>query len=110
MPPIQEGEIILERMVRAVELVRQRLLRASAALNQANVPYSGALLGSLGTDEADVVPRQGSHPSPRLYRRRPDRLDLVRALCSGTGRTAPGIDRHSGGMITRKQRKQGNGC
>ena len=34
------GETLLDRMVRAVELVRQRLLRASAALDAASVPYA----------------------------------------------------------------------
>ncbi len=34
------GEVSLERMVRAVEKVRLRLLRAATALEQANVPYA----------------------------------------------------------------------
>ncbi len=34
------GEVSLERMVRAVEKVRSRLLRAAAALEQAHVPYA----------------------------------------------------------------------
>jgi Uncharacterised nucleotidyltransferase len=34
------GESLLERMVRAVEMVRDRLLRASAALEAAGVPYA----------------------------------------------------------------------
>ncbi len=34
------GEVSLERMVRAVEKVRIRLLRAAGALEQANVPYA----------------------------------------------------------------------
>ena len=36
------GEISLERMVRAVEKVRDRLLRATAALDHAGVPYAVA--------------------------------------------------------------------
>ncbi len=36
------GNISLERMVRAVERVRERLLRATAALEQAGVPYAVA--------------------------------------------------------------------
>lgn len=36
------GEISLERMVRAVEKVRERLLRAAKALEQAGVPYAVA--------------------------------------------------------------------
>ena len=34
------GEDVLERMVLAVEKVRERLLRATAALNQVGVPYA----------------------------------------------------------------------
>src|SRR5438552_12547555 len=34
------GPFSLERMVRAVERVRERLLRATAALEQAGVPYA----------------------------------------------------------------------
>jgi len=34
------GEVSLERMVRAVEKVRDRLLRAARALDQAKVPYA----------------------------------------------------------------------
>jgi len=34
------GEVSLERMVRAVEKVRSRLLRAATALEQAKVPYA----------------------------------------------------------------------
>ena len=34
------GEVSLERMVRAVEKVRNRLLRAATALEQAKVPYA----------------------------------------------------------------------
>ncbi len=36
------GPFSLDRMVRAVELVRQRLLRATAALERAGVPYAVA--------------------------------------------------------------------
>jgi hypothetical protein len=37
---VSYGEISLERMVRAVEKVRDRLLRATAALEEAGVPYA----------------------------------------------------------------------
>ena len=36
------GEVSWERMIRAVEKVRDRLLRATAALNKAGVPYAVA--------------------------------------------------------------------
>jgi hypothetical protein len=39
-PGIQLGPFSLERMVRAVEKVRDRLLRASAVLEQAGIPYA----------------------------------------------------------------------
>ena len=38
----QYGEVSWERMIRAVEKVRDRLLRATAALNKAGVPYAVA--------------------------------------------------------------------
>src|SRR5947207_15762810 len=45
MKPIRSaplGEVSWDRMVRAVEKVRQRLLRATTALEQAGVPYAVA--------------------------------------------------------------------
>ncbi len=42
MPGVSYGDISLDRMVRAVEKVRERLVRATAALNAANVPYAVA--------------------------------------------------------------------
>lgn len=39
-PLLPLGEEVLERMVRAVEAVRQRLLRATAALEAAGIPYA----------------------------------------------------------------------
>ncbi len=40
MSGIEYGEVSWERMVRAVEKVRQRLLRAASALEEAGVPYA----------------------------------------------------------------------
>ncbi len=42
MTPRTLGEFSLERVIRAVEKVRQRLLRATAALDQAGIPYAVA--------------------------------------------------------------------
>lgn len=42
MPDAKLGPVSLERMVRAVEKVRERLLRATAALEQAGIPYAVA--------------------------------------------------------------------
>src|SRR6266851_7203971 len=40
MAQLSIGPVSLERMVRAVERVRERLLRATAALEQAKIPYA----------------------------------------------------------------------
>src|SRR5436305_8704752 len=40
MPKLESGSIVTERMIRAVEKVRERLLRATAALEKAGVPYA----------------------------------------------------------------------
>ena len=40
MLKLESGDIVLERMVRAVEKVKDRLLRATAALEKAGVPYA----------------------------------------------------------------------
>jgi hypothetical protein len=40
MAKIAVGEVSWERMIRAVEKVRERLLRAGAALEQAHIPYA----------------------------------------------------------------------
>lgn len=40
MAHVELGEFSLDRMVRAVEKVRERLLRAAAALEQAGIPYA----------------------------------------------------------------------
>ena len=42
MSRVGYGDVSWERMIRAVEKVRQRLLRASAALEQAGIPYAVA--------------------------------------------------------------------
>jgi hypothetical protein len=40
MSEFSQGEIILDRMVRAVEKVRERLVRAASALETARIPYA----------------------------------------------------------------------
>lgn len=42
MTPVNLGEVSWERMIRAVEKVRERLLRATAALQKAGIPYAVA--------------------------------------------------------------------
>src|SRR5947199_9797170 len=40
MPPPELGDVSWERMIRAVEKVRERLQRATAALEQGGIPYA----------------------------------------------------------------------
>src|SRR5215471_11146272 len=40
MAHVEIGDISWERMIRAVEKVRERLLRATAALEKAGIPYA----------------------------------------------------------------------
>src|SRR5260370_38632756 len=40
MNPTQIGAVSWERMIRAVEKVRDRLLRATSALDKASIPYA----------------------------------------------------------------------
>ena len=51
---------ILDRMERAVAKVRERLLRATAALNQAGVPYAGPL-----KRPPELTPSQTAAPTDR---------------------------------------------
>jgi hypothetical protein len=73
------AEVVLERMVRAVEKVRDRLLRATAALDAANVPY--AVIGGnavaawvarvdeaavRNTQDVDILIRRPDLPAARV--------------------------------------------
>ncbi len=40
MPSVQFGQFSQDRMVRAVEMVRERMMRAAAALEKAQIPYA----------------------------------------------------------------------
>jgi hypothetical protein len=42
MSPVKYGDVSWERMIRAVEKVRQRVLRAASALEKAGIPYAVA--------------------------------------------------------------------
>jgi hypothetical protein len=89
------ANISLERMVRAVEKVRERLLRATAALQQAGVPYAvagGNAVASWvsGVDEAAVRNTQDVD----LLLRRSD-LEAAKAALATAGfvwRHVAGID------------------
>ncbi len=86
------ANISLERMVRAVEKVRDRLLRATAALQQAGVPYAVVVGNAVASwvDEAAVRNTQDVD----LLLRRAD-LDAAKAALAGAGFVWPhvaGID------------------
>jgi len=78
MSNVKLGEFSLERMVRAVELVRERMLRAAAALETANVRY--AVIGgnavatwvskvdpgaARNTVDVDILIRRGDLPAAK---------------------------------------------
>jgi hypothetical protein len=89
------GEVSLERMVRAVEKVRERLLRATRALEQARVPYAVAGGNAVAAwvsrvDEAAVRNTQDVD----LLLRRAD-LERAAAALAGAGfphRSAAGVE------------------
>ncbi len=58
-----DGLSIIDRMVKAVEMVRERLLRSTAALEQAGVPY--CVFG--GNAVAACVQEQIDHPEENLF-------------------------------------------
>jgi hypothetical protein len=71
MPRLDYGEISWERMIGAVEKVRQRLLRAAAALDRAGVPYAvtGGNARRLAATGRTVFSNVGGlpfHSAPRL--------------------------------------------
>jgi hypothetical protein len=89
------AEVVLERMVRAVEKVRERLLRATAALDAAAVPYAviggnAASVWIARVDEAAVRHTQDVD----ILIRRPD-LPAARTALEAAGfvyRHAVGLD------------------
>lgn len=95
MADIDVREISLERMVRAVEKVRERLLRATAALQKASIPYAVAGGNAVaawvsGVDEAAV---RNTQDVDLLIRR----IDLPRAAAAleaagFVGRRVAGIE------------------
>ncbi len=95
MATIPLREVSLERMVRAVEKVRERLARAAAALERAGVPY--AVIG--GNAVAAWVARIDESAARNtvdvdLVLRRPD-LEAAKAALEGAGfvyRHAAGVD------------------
>ena len=88
------GPISLERMVRAVERVREQLARATAALEQAGIPYPWSVVmpwpRGLRVDEAAVRTTQDVN----ILIRQPD-LEAVKTALGNIGfvyRHAAGFD------------------
>ena len=81
-------------MVRAVELVRERLLRATAALESAGVPYAVIGGNAVAAWVASVAPSAARNTQDvDILLRRPDLETAAQALAS-----AGFIRRHIGGM------------
>ena len=89
------GPFSLDRVVLAVELVRQRLLRATAALESAQIPYAvaGGNAVALWVSRVDVAAVRNTADVDILVRR--NDLNAVRAALEATGfeyRHSAGID------------------
>ena len=93
--PIAIGPFSLERIVSAVEKVRQRLLRAAAALRAANVPYAvaGGNAVALWVSRVDEAAVRNTQDVDMLLRR--DDLDAAKAALESAGfvyRHVAGVD------------------
>lgn len=89
------GPFSLDRVVRAVELVRQRLLRATAALEAAGIPYAvaGGNAVALWVSRIDVSAVRNTSDVDLLVRRTD--LDAIRTALTAAGfeyRHAAGLD------------------
>ena len=89
------GPFSLDRVVRAVELVRQRLLRATAALEAAGIPYAvaGGNAVALWVSRVDVSAVRNTSDVDLLVQR--SDFDAVRAALGTAGfeyRHAAGVD------------------
>ncbi len=94
MTPVT-GPFSLERMISAVEKVRQRLLRAAAALNAANVPYAvmGGNAVALWVSRVDEAAVRNTQDVDVLLRRQD--FDAAKAALESAGfvyRHLAGID------------------
>jgi hypothetical protein len=89
------GPFSLDRVVRAVELVRERLLRATAALEAAGIPYAvaGGNAIALWVSRVDVSAVRNTSDVDLLVRRAD--FDAIRATLAAAGfehRHLAGID------------------
>ncbi len=88
------AELVLDRMVQAVENVRDRLLRATAALDEANVPYAvvGGNAIAVWVARVDRAAVRNTQDVDILLRR--DDLGAARAALESAGF----VYRHSAGI------------
>jgi hypothetical protein len=88
------GPFSLDRVVRAVELVRERLLRATAALEAARIPYAvaGGNAVALWVSRVDVSAVRNTSDVDLLVRRAD--LDAIRAALAAVGF----VYRHTAGL------------
>ena len=93
MPPVL-GPFSLDRVVRAVELVRERLLRATAALERAGIPYAvaGGNAVALWVSRVDVSAVRNTSGVDLLVRRAD--LEAIERTLEATGF----VYRHSAGL------------
>jgi len=79
------GPFSLDRVVRAVELVRQRLLRATAALEAAGIPYAvaGGIAVALWVSRVDVSAVRNTSDVDLLVRRAD--LEAIQAALGAVG-------------------------
>jgi len=79
------GPFSLDRVVRAVELVRQRLLRVTAALEAAGIPYAvaGGNAVALWVSRVDVAAVRNTADVDLLVRR--DDLEAIQAALAAFG-------------------------
>ena len=95
MSQFLQGQSLLDRMVRAVEKVRERLARAAAALDKAGVPYciiGGNAVGAWVATIDEAAVRNTQDVDVLLNR---DDLPAAKAALEGAGflhRHAAGID------------------
>src|SRR5580692_5537670 len=84
MAPVM-GPFSLDRVVRAVELVRQRLLRATAALDAAGIPYAvaGGNAVALWVSRVDVSAVRNTSDVDLLVRRAD--LEAIQAALGAVG-------------------------
>ena len=122
MSGVSYGPISWERMIRAVEKVRERLMRATAALEAAGIPYAVAGGNAVAawvsrvdeaavrnTQDVDILctPEYAAWAVPFGRRNAPSRFDrcrasrcvVARSFAAGACTAIEGIVRYTGGII-----------